>query len=102
MEINTEKFSTVPLFEGLEQREIIDLLRIAEDVVAEEGQEIVRQGQAGDGFYVIAAGAFEVVKSGAEQAVLARLEELSYFGEMSLVSIAPIALMSRISWYGSK
>ena len=91
MEINTEKFSTVPLFEGLEQREIIDLLRIAEDVVAEEGQEIVRQGQAGDGFYVIAAGAFEVVKSGAEQAVLARLEELSYFGEMSLVSNDPRA-----------
>ena len=64
---------------------------IGEDVVAEEGLEVVRQGEPGDGFYVISAGAFEVLKAGPESTVLARLEELSYFGEMSLVSNEPRA-----------
>lgn len=86
MKIDTERFQTVPLFEGLDHREIRDLLTIAEDVVAEAGQEIVRQGQEADGFFVIGAGAFEVLKHGAaKDTVLARLEQLSYFGEMALV-----------------
>lgn len=83
--INTERFNTVPLFEGLEHKEIADLLRIAEDVVAEAGTEIVRQGDQADGFFVIGAGVFEVLKSGERDTVLARLEQLSYFGEMALV-----------------
>ncbi|MEE8142268.1 MAG: cyclic nucleotide-binding domain-containing protein [Planctomycetota bacterium] len=86
MTIDTERFSTVPLFEGLEHTEIAALLKTAEDVVAKEGDELVRQGEPADGFYIIAAGAFEVLKHGAKDAVLARLETLSYFGEMSLVS----------------
>ncbi len=87
MTIDTERFSTVPLFEGLDHTEISALLKSAEDVVAKEGDELVRQGESADGFYIIAAGAFEVLKhGGAKDAVLARLETLSYFGEMSLVS----------------
>lgn len=91
MNIDTEKFTTVPLFEGLDHKEVMELLKIAEDVVAEAGQEVVRQGDNSDGFYVIGAGAFEVLKSGSKSTVLARLEELSYFGEMALVSNLPRA-----------
>ncbi len=81
-----EKFSQVPLFEGLTRSEISDLLKITENVEAKEGELIVRQGTPGDGFYVIGAGTFEVLKSGNKDEVLARLEDLSSFGEMSLVT----------------
>ena len=87
-QIQPERYLTVPLFVGLEPREIISLLRIAEDVNSAEGDVIVREGDAGDGFYVIAKGAFEVRK-GHDDKVLARLEELSFFGEMALVTQAP-------------
>jgi CRP-like cAMP-binding protein len=81
-----EKFDRVPLFEGLTPVEIQQLLKITEDVAARAGQLIVEQGSPGDGFYVIGAGKFEVLKTGEREEVLARLEELSSFGEMSLVT----------------
>lgn len=89
-DIDTEKFATVPLFLGLSQPEIVKLIKISENLTANPGDVIVRQGDAGDGLYVIAAGAFEVQKSGAEaKEVLARLETMSFFGEMALVSDEP-------------
>ncbi len=88
-DIDTEQFATVPLFTGLSQQEIVKLIKISENLTANPGDEIVRQGDTGDGVYVIAAGAFEVQKSGAETKALARLEELSFFGEMALVSDDP-------------
>ena len=89
--MDTEKFETVPLFAGLAQQEIMKLLKISESLTANPGDAIVRQGDPGDGVYVIAAGAFEVQKTGAQKKSLARLEELSFFGEMSLVSAEPRA-----------
>ncbi|HIA27700.1 MAG TPA: cyclic nucleotide-binding domain-containing protein [Planctomycetes bacterium] len=81
-----ESFQRVPLFDGLSPSEIADLLRISEDVETKKGDTIVLQGSPGDGFYVIGAGSFEVLKSGNRNEVLARLEDNAYFGEMSLVS----------------
>ena len=86
MEEYTEKFDQVPLFEGLSGDEINDLLKISENVVAEPGQLIVRQGDPGDGFYVIGAGTFDVLKVGKHDEVLAHYEPLTFFGEMSLVT----------------
>ncbi len=88
-DIDTEKFATVPLFLGLSQPEIVKLIKISENFTANSGDVIVREGDVGDGVYVIAAGAFEVKKSGAESKSLARLEAMSFFGEMALVSDEP-------------
>jgi CRP-like cAMP-binding protein len=81
-----ESFSKVPLFDGLEPAEISELLRITENVETKAGELVVQQGTPGDGFYVIGAGSFEVLKSGNKDEVLARLENMSSFGEMSLVT----------------
>ncbi len=89
MNVDTERFSTVPLFEGLEPMQVAGFLRIAEDVVASAGDVIVKEGNAGDGFYVIGKGAYDVIKGDSPDNALARLEELSFFGEMSLVSNLP-------------
>ncbi len=88
-DIDTEKFATVPLFLGLSQPEIVKLIKISENLTANSGDVIVREGDVGDGVYIIAAGAFEVRKSGAESKSLARLEGMSFFGEMALVSDEP-------------
>lgn len=86
MPSDVERFATVPLFEGLTPEEIAYLLRVAEDVPATEGDVLIRDGDQADAFYVIAAGAFEVRK---KDETLARLEDFSYFGEMSLCSNEP-------------
>jgi CRP-like cAMP-binding protein len=99
MTIELERYGTMPLFQGLEPLDIMRLLKIAKDIVARKDDAIVREGEAGDGFYVIASGAFEVrkrrtsrdpdVEAGAVAAVLARLGEFSFFGETALVTEAP-------------
>lgn len=89
MTVDSEHFATVPLFDCLEPMEIVGLLDIAENLTIEPGQVVLREGETGDGFYVISSGAFEVTKGEGEGKVLARLEELSFFGEMSLVSRKP-------------
>lgn len=81
-----EKFDQVPLFVGLEMLEIRELLKITEGIQVKKGDLVVRQDTPGDGFYVIGAGKFEVLKAGNSDKVLARLEMLSSFGEMSLVT----------------
>ena len=89
MDVDVEKFGSIPLFVGLERDEIWKILKLAESITPSVGDEIVKQGDPGDGFYLISAGSYEVRKDGAEQMVLARLEEQSFFGEMSLVTDEP-------------
>jgi len=90
-EIDTEKFGTVPLFTGMNQKEIVSIVKLCENLATKPGEVVVRQGEAGDGIYIIAAGTYEVRKSGASEKALARLAELSFFGEMSLVTDSPRA-----------
>jgi CRP-like cAMP-binding protein len=92
--VETERYGRVPLFKDIPSMEIARLLKIAQDVVARKGQPIVREGDPGDGFFVIAKGEFEVRKrrgEGEGDAVLAKLGECSFFGEMSLVTYGPRA-----------
>lgn len=102
MTIEVEQYATVPLFQGIPSLEIMRIMRIAKDVPASKGDVIVREGEPGDGFFVIAKGTFEVRKRRAlpgspdskpaePPTVLARLGELSFFGEMALVTYAPRA-----------
>ena len=80
-----ERFTTVPLFRGLEPTEIARFLEMAENVEAHPGDVIIAQGEPGDGLYVIAAGAFDVVRESRHTPqVIASLQSLSNFGEMSL------------------
>jgi CRP-like cAMP-binding protein len=80
-----ERFPTAPLFRGLTPQEIARFLAEARNIEAAAGETVIREGVPGDGLYVIGAGAFEVVKGqGSERQVIARLEEMSAFGEMSL------------------
>jgi putative peptide zinc metalloprotease protein len=76
----------VPVWAQLPAGQLLEIARAmrAEDVVA--GQEVVRQGEAGDRFYLISRGAFEVQVNGTPEVRLGRGD---YFGERALLHRAP-------------
>ena len=76
----------VPLWSEVPAARLLEIARAmrAEDVPP--GEEVVRQGEQGDRFYLISHGAFEVQVDGKPQVRLARGD---YFGELALLHRAP-------------
>jgi CRP-like cAMP-binding protein len=73
----TEHFTIVPFFEDLEAMEIAEMLEISKPVNVKAGDVIIEEGMPGD------------------ETILARLSQLSFFGEMSLISAAACAATVR-------
>ena len=86
-----ERYSSVPLFEGLQPEEIGALLGYSEQVEVEPGTVVIQEGAEPTAFCVIAEGVLDVVLTDQveEAKGLARLSDLSCFGEMGLVSDEP-------------
>lgn len=75
-----------PLFEMLSDAEVGVLAELARSRTYAPGEQVVREGDAGDSLFVIASGAVDVVVGeGSEEKTLAVLGPPSSFGEMSLV-----------------
>ncbi|MGH9156006.1 MAG: ATP-binding cassette domain-containing protein [Acidimicrobiales bacterium] len=85
--VEPERLASVPVFSSLDRRR---LDRLAELLVTERwppGREVVREGDEGDRFFILARGQVVVSAtqpSGAPREV-ARLEEGDHFGEMALL-----------------
>jgi CRP/FNR family cyclic AMP-dependent transcriptional regulator len=78
----------VELFSDLGARALGVVADAAVEVSHRAGQYIVRQGQVGTGFYVVASGHVRVVRSGR---LLERLGPGGFFGELSVIDQAPRA-----------
>jgi CRP/FNR family transcriptional regulator, cyclic AMP receptor protein len=79
---STEMLSTVPLFSGLERR---DLERIADSFKQRDysaGDTIASEGSGGAGFFVIGEGTAKVTVHGDDRATLGPGD---YFGEIALL-----------------
>ncbi len=79
--------SKVPLFTGLKDRQ---LQRIADRMVERSyaaGDLIVKQGQGGEGFYVVTSGKAEATRERAdgEKTIVNTFGETDYFGELALL-----------------
>ncbi len=79
--------SIVPLFVGLKDRQ---LQRLAERMVERNyavGDVIVKQGQGGEGFYVIATGKAEAIRERAdgEKIIVNSFGPGDFFGELALL-----------------
>jgi CRP-like cAMP-binding protein len=82
-----------PIFSDLSREAFVALTRAMALRRAGEGEVVLREGDTGTSFYVVATGRLAVSKRDerGEAVVLARLGEGDFFGEMALLSGAPRA-----------
>jgi cAMP-dependent protein kinase regulator len=73
----------VKLLETLPEKYLLTISKCLTSIAYNDGENIVRQGDEGDQFYMIAEGAVSVFVNHAE---VARLNTGSYFGEMALMN----------------
>lgn len=76
----------VALFSGITERALGTIAGRVEVIEFAPGQYIVRQGQVGTGFYLLASGRARVTRGGQ---ALARLGPGDFFGELSVLDQAP-------------
>ncbi len=83
----------IPLFSDLSQDAFVELVNALDYRPFQPGELILKEGDAGRSFFVIAEGKVRVFKSGPDGAEvpLAELEEGAFFGEMAMLSGAPRA-----------
>jgi CRP-like cAMP-binding protein len=81
-----DRLRSVPLFEGLSDRELTDVLSRSREVEHRAGSEIVEEGHGAAGFHLILDGTATVVRGGI---VRGKLGPGSYFGEISLIDGKP-------------
>jgi len=78
-----------PLFRNLDESERVQILIIGQVRSVKAGEVIFREGDAGDGLYVVMKGSVRISKQGATgEEALAVLEPPAFFGEMALIDLA--------------
>ena len=83
---NSALLATVPLFAACSKKELQAIAKRSEDRTVAAGTELVREGAAGDAFYVIVSGQADVVRSGN---VVATIGPGAFFGDLALLDMAP-------------
>jgi CRP-like cAMP-binding protein len=76
----------VPMLRTCSQDEIDHIADLGVTVLADAGQDVVHQGEAGSQFFVITTGSADVTRDGQ---VVASLGPGDYFGELALFDPAP-------------
>lgn len=81
-----ERLSRVHLLQTLPPEEVVPLVRAAEQVHLEPGEELFREGDAGSSLYIVSSGSLQVTRGGVAVAVV---REGDTVGEMAVVTGAP-------------
>jgi CRP/FNR family cyclic AMP-dependent transcriptional regulator len=81
-----DRLREVPLFRGLEEKELQRIAAAGKEVDFEAGRVVAEQDGGAAGFHLILDGEVSVVVNGHERA---RLRRGQYFGEMSLIDGEP-------------
>ena len=90
--INITSISQCPLFRNLDEAESAEVLAIGECRRFGAEQVIFREGEPGDGLFVVMAGSVRVSKHSATgEEALAIMESGAFFGEMALIDYLPRA-----------
>ena len=78
-----------PLFRNLDETERAQILMIGQVRTYRADEVIFREGDAGDGLFIVLRGAVRISKRSATgEEALAVLEPPAYFGEMALIDLA--------------
>ncbi len=81
-----ELLQKVNLFSGVDPAALGEIADLMTEIEFAPGRYIVRQGQVGTGFYLIAGGRAKVVRGNSE---IARLGPGDFFGELSVLDQSP-------------
>jgi CRP-like cAMP-binding protein len=73
----------VPLWSNLPELRLLDVAKAMQEQDVRPGDEVIRQGEIADKFYIIAAGTFEVLRNGNP---VTQLRSGDYFGERGLLN----------------
>lgn len=77
-------------FQSLKMMELDELIGHLRMIRVQPGYQIIKQGDPGDSFYLIASGKVSVqVKKGFRSVKVAELKKDDFFGEMALISNEP-------------
>jgi CRP/FNR family transcriptional regulator, cyclic AMP receptor protein len=79
----TELLRRVPLFSGLDRKELESVASSMKERTFDAGQTVAQEGQSGVGFFVIEEGQAKVTVGGEERRTLGPGD---YFGEIALIS----------------
>ncbi len=87
--IDTLFLTQSPLFRNLDETERAQILMIGQVRTYRSDEVIFREGDAGDGLFIVLRGAVRISKRSATgEEALAVLEPPAYFGEMALIDLA--------------
>jgi signal transduction histidine kinase len=88
--MNLSDLRKSPLFQGLSDDELQQLMDMAEPVSLHEGEILIKQGDAGDAAYVVIKGEFEIQKQTGQSLIKIDVRNPGdVVGEMALLSSAP-------------
>jgi CRP/FNR family cyclic AMP-dependent transcriptional regulator len=97
----TQLLHRVPLFSGLDPRELETIARTVHERTFEAGDTVAQQGEGGVGFFVIRDGQAKVEIDGNE---IRRLGPGDHFGEIALIAEGPrtatVTAESQLRCYG--
>jgi len=106
MTVSADVLTHSPLFEGLPDEQMAEIRRIAVSRQVKKGEIIFSQGDAGNGFYIIAGGVVKVFTVSAEgkEQILHILSDGEPFGEVAVFTGRPFpahaeALTDCRLWY---
>ncbi len=90
--IDTAFLNDSPLFRNLDETERAQILIIGQVRAYDPDQVIFKEGDAGDGLFIVVKGSVRISKQSATgEEALAILESHAFFGEMALIDFSPRA-----------
>jgi CRP-like cAMP-binding protein len=82
------RLKNITIFEGLSASELAAIASVTEEVQYPAGDNVIKEGEAGETMFLIMNGAVSVIKGeateGGQEIELARIGTGDYFGEMAL------------------